>query len=95
MKTSVANIQYSVNVMDTTHVYVACILRSGFPDLCTDRSRGYDEAVHRAADTNVPGDHLNQTPGEGACVSQCLLALFLGRQLLAKLPTVCVCRRPC
>ena len=26
-------------------------------------------AAHCAADTNAPGDHLNQTPGEGACVS--------------------------
>ena len=26
-------------------------------------------AAHRAADTNAPGGGLNQTPGEGACVS--------------------------
>ena len=26
-------------------------------------------AAHRAADTNAPGGRLNQTPGEGACVS--------------------------
>ena len=25
--------------------------------------------MHRVADTNAPGGHLNQTPGEGACVS--------------------------
>ena len=25
--------------------------------------------MHRAADTNTPGGHLNQTLGEGACVS--------------------------
>ena len=26
-------------------------------------------AAHRAADTNAPGGNLNQTPGEGVCVS--------------------------
>jgi len=25
--------------------------------------------VHRAVDTNAPGGHLHQTPGQGACVS--------------------------
>ena len=26
-------------------------------------------AAHRGPDTNAPGGHLNQTPGEGVCVS--------------------------
>ena len=26
-------------------------------------------AAHRRSDTNAPGGHLNQTPGEGVCVS--------------------------
>ena len=26
-------------------------------------------ATHRGSDTNAPGGHLNQTPGEGVCVS--------------------------
>ena len=26
-------------------------------------------AAHRGADTNAPGGNLNQTPGEGVCVS--------------------------
>ena len=52
-------------------------------------------AAHRAADTYAPGGHLNQTPGEGACVSHVAACTVFGRQLLPKLPTICVCTRPC
>jgi len=45
-------------------------------------------AVHRAAATNAPCGHLNQTPGEGACVSLVAACAFLGRQLLPKLPPI-------
>ena len=34
--------------------------------------------MHRAADTNAPGVHLNQTPGEGARVSLVAACAVLG-----------------
>ena len=40
-------------------------------------------AAHRAADTNAPGDNLNQTPGEGVCVSHVAACAIL------RLPAPC------
>ena len=43
-------------------------------------------APHRAADTDAPGGHLNQTPGEGACVSHVAACAVLGPPAPSKDP---------
>jgi len=50
-------------------------------------------AAHRAAHTNAPGGHLNQTPGEGACVSLVAACAVLGPSS-PKAPCACACKRP-
>jgi len=43
-------------------------------------------AAHRAADTNAPGDHLKQTPGEGACFSHVAACAVLRPPAPPKVP---------
>jgi len=43
-------------------------------------------AAHRAAGTNAPGGHLNQTLGEGACVSHVAACAVLGPPAPSKAP---------
>jgi len=43
-------------------------------------------AAHRAADKNAPGGHLNQTLGEGACVSHVAACAVWGPPAHSKAP---------
>ena len=53
-------------------------------------------AAHRAADTNAPGGRLNQTPGEGTCVSHVTTCVDFRPPAPFEAPpdVACVCKRP-